>query len=427
MKVNSWPHLPPKVLPGVGPFNPQGKQDFEYGSNEIVITPPIRFRTQHFAEVAVDLRSELWGRYPKDQSTCNLIWQHSWPTHYGISAALGTAARPSLLTINLPTEWAALQAYFRARGYEARYSRAGRYGSALLDLIGGLKAASAFASLPAYRLLDGLALKSSLKVAERLRTRLPNITLDTEELAKLLSDVEVVPELKRVPKSLSQLKAAFPASKPSILNLLDDLSALQVVKRGIHIPCPHCDTPTWHALQNLDEWLTCPGCSEDFRLPIQYPNKSGREIEWEYTLNSLVNRVMDQDVLPHILALHFLTKDADTQAAHTGIELFPADSKDAAVEFDFVFVSESVIRGGECKTGSEIGDKDIATAELAQKLGFGEFTFCTTSCFSPESAERISSLAARLAGRAPNMSIKTLGGNDIFGTESGKSEARVDL
>src|SRR5207245_11059133 len=126
-----------------------------------------------------------------------------------------------------------------------------------------------------------LALKSSHKVAQRLRAALPKVDLTDAELARLLADVEVVPELKRVPKTLRQIADSISTPSRQLLPLLSHLAVLQVVKRGFNARCPNCETHAWHPLHNLNETLTCPGCFSTFLLPVEYP--SGSELAWEYT------------------------------------------------------------------------------------------------------------------------------------------------
>jgi hypothetical protein len=409
------PHLPASYLEGVRPFSLPEKLSLTVGPNEIRADPPAGFHNRDRGAVAIDLHGDLWARYPKDQAVCDLVWANAWPSPYGLTASMKVVDRPELLSINIPSEWDALRACFRRRGYDARHSPNGRYGLALMELVGGLARMSAIASVPAYRLLDGLALKSSVKVAQKLKAALSNVTIGDEELAKLLADADVIPELKRVPRSLKQLKSTLSIPTKDLLELLSRLSKLELVRRGFHARCPNCETPTWYPLHGLGERLTCPGCFATFPLPVEYPDGSGAELGWEYTLNGLVNRVMDQDVLPHVLALHHLTKEAQAFATTPGVELCPTGQRDAAAEFDFLYVADSNLKGGECKAGTELGDKDIAAARVADGLGFSEFSFCTIREFSPDTIARVESLKVELAAKKSSMAVRVLSGKELLG------------
>ena len=130
----------------------------------------------------------------------------------------------------------------------------------------------------------------------------------------------MAPELKRVPKTLRQIADSLSAQERELLPLLSRLAELQLVKRGFHAHCPNCGTKTWHPLYNLNEKLTCPGCFFTFLLPVEYPK--GTELAWEYTLNTLVNRVMDQDALAHVLALHHLSEKGGSRG-YAGCGIVP--------------------------------------------------------------------------------------------------------
>ncbi|MFH1918704.1 MAG: hypothetical protein ABIP48_02280, partial [Planctomycetota bacterium] len=201
----------------------------------------------------------------------------------------------------------------------------------------------------------------------------------------------------------------------SLLHVLTKLAEAQIVKRGFQTPCPHCSTPSWYPLEELREQLTCPGCSNSFVLPVEYPPGSGTEISWEYTLNTLFNRVMDQDVLPVVLALHHLTAETPAFSIVPGMEIWPSGQSSAEGEFDFVFVREQCLFGGECKAGTELGEKDIRTALLAARLGFHEFHFCTVQRFSNDAKKLTEELASRLSEEELEMSVKMLEGDDLLG------------
>ena len=166
------------------------------------------------------------------------------------------------------------------------------------------------------------------------------------DVQRVLSEVGTVPELKRIPKTYSQLKnGVMQPYRKTLLDLLSKLSQHQLIKRGFHLPCPNCGTSSWYPLQIVRETVICIGCSHEFALPVEQP--PGSEIQWEYTLNTLVNRVMDQDALVAVLALRHLTKDREAFCLTLGLELL--QEKDVRAEFDFLYVSSQQLFAGECK------------------------------------------------------------------------------
>jgi hypothetical protein len=114
---------------------------------------------------------------------------------------------------------------------------------------------------------------------------------------------------------------------------------------------------------------------------------------------------MDQDALPAVLALYFLQNEKPLFAAVPGLELRKEKSADVVAEFDFVFVRDSKLFAGECKAGTELGEKDFKTARLAAETGIAEYSFCTISQFSNETNSKIASIKAELKGQ---MEIRVL-------------------
>jgi hypothetical protein len=125
---------------------------------------------------------------------------------------------------------------------------------------------------------------------------------------------------------------------------------------------------------------------------------------------------MDQDVLPHVLALHRLARGVQAFAATPGVELVPLGKNDAAVEFDFLFIAESQLRAGECKAGTGLGDKDIAAAWVAATLGIREFSFCTVKEFGAEARARVDQLIEELGTAPEPMTVRALSGAELLGS-----------
>lgn len=383
-----------------------------YGSSEIFFTPPEGFNNRNRQATAVDIESDVWQRYPKDHQTAQNIFEGGWFSRYGFTYLLHTPDHPAYLHFKLPEEWATVEHYFRVRGYEARRSQDGLYADSIVNLVGGIEKIDEIATKPVYVLLDALALKSTKKIAQRITAQF-NLPGDSVvSIQQLLTEIEVVPELKRVPKTLRQLQSgAMQPYRRELLDLLSRLSEKQIIKRGFHLPCPRCATPSWYPLQTIQETVTCPGCSTVFPLPVQQPRAS--EIQWEYTLNTLVNRVMDQDALPAALALRHLTKNKQACCLIPGLELL--QSGEVKAEFDFLFISNQQITAGECKAGIEIGDKDVETARLAARLGVRHFYYCTIAHFSEKSMQLIDTLKQEFESNAVNMSVSALSGDDLLG------------
>lgn len=389
------------------------KMSFGSGKNEVRLEPPEGFRNQWRGSTAIDVICDAWKKYPRDPSVADLIRQSAWFSRYGLSVETATPEQPQYLEVNLPPVWEATRLYFSGRGYEVRVSTPGQYANALLGLIGGLNAAGVFASTLTYRLLDALAVKSSKKVAQRITKELKLGGAAEEDLIRVLRDADIVPELKKVPKRLQDLLGL--GDRRKLLDLLGQLAEKRVVMRGFHATCSECQTPAWFPLHSIHEYLKCPGCSAEFLLPVEYPPGSASELAWEYTLNSLVNRVMDQDVLPAVLALHHETKPLNNLFFVPGLELTPKGKRDAEGEFDYFFIRDQELFAGECKAGTELSEKDMRTGQMAADLGVKEFSFCTVRKFSQDALGLVRKLQSELGQQSKSMVVKILSGEDLVG------------
>jgi len=405
--------IPPTAVAyreGVGP-KMAVNTELRYGSNEILFSPPDNFYNNYGQMTALDTECDVWQRYPKDHRVADTIVSSGWFSRYGFTYLTTPPTRTTYVNVALPTEWESIKLYFSARGYEVKQSKNGSYANGVIGLIGGIENIDLLAREPVYRLLDALALKSTKKLSQRIIKTLGLPENSESDIQKLIADIEIVPELKRIPKTFRQLvSGVMQPDRSSLLSLLTQLSEMQVIKRGFHLPCPHCGTPSWYPLQVIQEIVLCPGCSRTFPLPVEHPRNN--EIQWEYTLNTLVNRAMDQDSLPPAFALRHLTKKTQACCLTLGLELIQA--REVKAELDFLLVSNQKISAGECKAGTEIGDKDIETARIAAGLGIERFYYCTISRFSKGSVQRISKLQDEFNSKNITTRVSSLCCDQLF-------------
>jgi hypothetical protein len=393
-----------------------------FGHNELRYEPPQGFRNKFRQLAVMDFDCDVWSRYPRDFGIANKIRHSARFTRYGVSYLTFPPATPAHVEFYLPDEWEALETYFTARGYGISLSTAGRYGNAVIDLVGGLSDVSILSTKAAYRLLDALTFRSTKKIGQQilkqigipddLMSKLEPLT--EERLKNIIEGLDLNPELRRVTKTYAELTGGL--KKPDhapLLALIEQLSSNGVIKRGFTLKCPNCGTPSWYPLEIIKEEVTCLGCSHVYPLPVR--RAEGHEIQWEYTLNTLVNRMMDQDALVHILALHHLAKGKEISCAVPGLLLNEADSTERHVtDFDFIFISNHEFFAGECKAGTELGDKDFETARLASEIGIQHFYYCTAKSFSDITQQKISELKSDLKLKQPSMSLEVLTGETLL-------------
>jgi hypothetical protein len=159
-----------------------------------------------------------------------------------------------------------------------------------------------------------------------------------------------------------------------------------------------------NALDAVGERVVCPGCGFGFPLPVDQPK--GSEIEWQYTLNTLVNRVVDQDCLPHLLALRHVGTREQIFCLSAGLGVLK-DGK-PLTDFDLFFVRNQAVFAGECKTGNELGEKDLKSARLAAAIGCAGFYFVSMRSFKQKTLEDVDSVSSKLSNDYPGFQIETL-------------------
>lgn len=158
--------------------------------------------------------------------------------------------------------------------------------------------------------------------------------------------------------------------------------------------------------------MTCPGCDFMFEFPVEYPPGSGREVPWYYTLNTLVDAIMDQDGLPGLLGLYALTREHAAACLTSGLEVIKRGERQPLLELDFTLVVGGQLWAGECKAGVDLAEKDVERAKQAQGLGFKTFCFCTTVEFCEAAKSRIEELKRETDGK---MTIEVLEKDALFG------------
>jgi hypothetical protein len=379
--------------------------EVQLGANVMPYSPPPHFRNPRGMLVARDLQSPLWGRYPRDPAVAPLIVPGAAFRGPALTLGVAQADREGEVDFNVPDERAVLAAYFAARDYVIAPSPAGVAGAAVLDLLGGVAGLAILAVPLVHELLHAIASQNTKKVAQRVSREVAAFTGAEGALARALDALVGPDALLGAPHTFAELRALLQAGgqrAPQLLARFAELVAAGLVLRGYALPCPRCATREWYPLAEAREFLTCPGCGAAFPLPVQ--SSDGVELPWHYRPNGLVNRVVDLDVLPHLLALqHWATTIPRPSCVVTGLELRRSGAVDADMELDLLFVADGALYAAECKAGAKLAAKDFATARRAADLGVRAFAFATTApSWEADTAAQIAMLAAE---SAPDMAV----------------------
>lgn len=395
----------------------------KFGSNEILYEPPQGFRNKFQQLAILDFDCDVWSRYLRDHGIASAIRHSSRFTRYGISSISIPSEATGHIEIYVPEEWETLEMYFKTRGFDVSLSPAGRYGNAVIDLMGGLADVSILSTKTAFNLLNTLTYRSTKKIGQQIlkQSGMPEEIaskfepLIEEKLKNIIEELDISPELRRVTKTFVEMSGGLKKQdREPLLTLIEQLSSKGVIKRGFTLKCPNCGTPSWYPLETIKEEVTCLGCSYTYSMPVK--RVGDQEIQWEYTLNTLVNRAMDQDALIHVLALHHLTKDKEVACAVPGLLLQEAAKNTGrhVTDFDLIFISGQEFFAGECKAGTELGEKDFETARLASQLGIHHFFYCTAKYFSDGTLQKVNELKSELTAKNSAMSLDILTGDSLL-------------
>jgi len=396
------PDWPTSYLEGAGKELPSTTVLSE-GTNEVVFSRPER--TPDRGEIVCDIESQVLEAYPRDQNVASKIKQHCWPSRYGVTFITRSLSREGYLHFTLPNSWQTLEAFWRGRGYSIARSRIGEASWAVLRLVGSEGAMDQLRSELVFRILEQLSLKSSKKLAQRIVKELGRSPEDIPGIESLLQKAELIQDVRRDPRSVKQLRDQFSVNIRELLPLIGKMSNLGIVQRGLYLECPSCGTWSWYAIRLLGEQVTCSGCARRFHLPVE--QSAGSEIEWTYTLNALVNRLMDQDGLPAVLAISHLWESARGEGWFDfGVELHQSDK--VQTDLDFIWVSHRDVSVGECKTGSALGEKDFRNAKLLAGHGLAKYYFCTVQSFNPATLDQIERLQSEIRAAGQRTEIEVL-------------------
>jgi hypothetical protein len=146
-------------------------------------------------------------------------------------------------------------------------------------------------------------------------------------------------------------------------NALERLCAAGWAERGLQIDCGACGLPSFIPLTQVAGTASCPGCSS----PAAY--QTGSALTIYYRLNSHLDMLSDQGVLPHLLTIATLERRT-ARSSHflPGVDVW--FSEDDKGEADIFGVRDGKILCGEVKTSASefTPDEIIHVINLSARL-----------------------------------------------------------
>lgn len=186
---------------------------------------------------------------------------------------------------------------------------------------------------------------------------------------------------------------------------LERLCAAGWAERGLRLACDACGLPSFVAFGQVTGQASCPGCSS----PARY--ETGAALEVHYRLNSHLDMLSDQGVLPHLLTITALRLNSERSHFLPGVDVwFSQDSNDKA-EADIFGVRDGKILSGEVKTSaSEFTPEQITRdVELSVRLEADTHVLAATDDVLPETVERAQQLC-----KTNGLDLITLGKSDLL-------------
>ncbi len=166
-----------------------------------------------------------------------------------------------------------------------------------------------------------------------------------------LKDIGFYLELES--RSANDLGSRVGANRREALEALGPLVEVGFVVRGRAVRCPTCNVAEFLRLTELSERIICSGCQSEYLLPVAEPG-GGQEPPGHFRLDGLMARVMDQDVLPVLLALRKFQRTL--AVPHHPTYFWPGvlfERQGEPVDVDLLGFNGEVVICCECKLTAE--------------------------------------------------------------------------
>jgi hypothetical protein len=170
---------------------------------------------------------------------------------------------------------------------------------------------------------------------------------------------------------------------------LERLCAAGWAERGLQIDCGACGLPSFIPFSQAAGSATCSGCAS----PAAY--QTGSALTVYYRLNSHLDMLSDQGVLPHLLTIATLQRQAARSHFLPGVDVwFSQDDSDKA-EADIFGVRDGKILCGEVKTSASEFTPDQITRDidLSTRLEADTHVLATTDTIPDNAIEQASQLS----------------------------------
>jgi hypothetical protein len=165
---------------------------------------------------------------------------------------------------------------------------------------------------------------------------------------------------------------------------LERLCNLGWAERGLRLNCGQCGLHNYVPLPQTSGRAVCPGCNS----PGEYETSSTLTVY--YRLNSYLDFLSDQGILPHLITIAALTKAGTNSHFLPGIDMWFSDGGKG--EADVFGIRDGQVLSGEVKTsGAEFTDEQIIhDVDLSLRIGADAHIMAVTDAISQEARNKAS-------------------------------------
>jgi hypothetical protein len=337
---------------------------------------PVRFRSpvsfdRGGGRNLIRISGEAFASLPRRPEVANLIHRGGIWRDNGLQIS-AFAINTHFFELHVPELREVIDTLLGATSIRHELSEKGKPGMAWLDLtdISPLLEMSIFA---AVRELTTPRSKELMRALQKLRA---DNAID-EELAEIAAHWGGRSERRY--RSADELKRVSRAEAPRVLERLANVGWAE---RGLRVRCDRCGLPSFVSFPDTSERATCPGCGS----PASY--ETGSALSVYYRLNSHLDLLSDQGVLPHLLSIAALARQGNQSHFLPGVNVWFEGNEKA--EADIFGVRNGQIIAGEVKTSaSEFKPEQVKRdVNLTSRLGADVHVLAAPDDISEEVTKR---------------------------------------
>ena len=162
----------------------------------------------------------------------------------------------------------------------------------------------------------------------------------------------------------------LPSMQPGeIRDHLNHLLHINVLQRGLIVPCSECERRAFYRIERLGETNVCPRCGAPAYVTAARGPAHG-EPEWFYDLHGAVRELLEQNGDVPFLAGKALAASARTFEDVAELDFCQPDQK--PVEIDILALVDDRLTVGEAKCVANLGTNREASQAIGKLLGVSD-------------------------------------------------------